>query len=709
MTKASLDPLFRPRSIAVIGASEGATATGAPKLGAAVLDHLIAHQYSGKIFPINPRGGVLAGRAVYTTLEQVPDAVDLALIVVPVEACLKAVDDCVAKGVKGAVVFTSGFAETGATDLQDELLRRARAGGLRIVGPNTAGFVNVGEDMIASISMVCQINPFKKGPIAFVTQSGALGGSMLGRGMEEGIGFSAWISTGNEADIDTAEYIDYLLDRPEVKVIALFLEGVRDAKAFLAAAEKATSLRKPIVVYKTGASEVGAAAAASHTGALAGSDRIFDAVCRQFGLVRVEDASMLFPVAMAFALVDDKLPTGRRMAVVSASGGICGVAADECARVGLELPELTDETKARIRAFTPPFASLRNPIDVTGQIRSFATGYQDTVRTVLDEPYIDGALLLVTMAAEPRASFYGREISALVRDATKPVIVAWTGALSVAQKGYPMLSANGVPNFLSVRQAVETMAALHKYRSFLNRRGPPGSSAAAAPGAGLGRDLIEAARKNGQTALSESESRRLLASYGIDVTREVEASSREEAIAAADRLGYPVAVKGCHWKLQHKTEAGAVLLGLRDSKAVGLAFDEIMPKVPAGGSVLVQEMAVGKRELILGMTRDAQFGPCVSLGLGGIFAEVLGDVAFRVAPFDRSEAGAMIDELKGRAVLGAFRGMTPVDRAKIERMLVAMSRIAIDHPSVREIDVNPMIVVGDAPIAVDALVILDGG
>lgn len=469
MMSGSLDPLFRPRTIAVIGASEGVSATGSPKMGASALQHLIEHRYPGRIFPVNPRGGTLMGLTVYPTLQAVPEAVDLALILVPVDACLAAIDDCVAKGVKGAVVFTSGFAEAGRADLQDELVRRARAGGMRIVGPNTAGFVNVGDDMVASISMVCQINPFAKGPIAFVTQSGALGGSMLGRGMEEGVGFNAWISTGNEADIDAAEYVDYLLDRPEVEVVALFLEGVRNAKALFAAAEKAARLGKPIVVYKTGVSEVAAEAAASHTGALAGSDRVFDAVCRQYGLIRVDDVAMLFPVALAFAWAGKRLPAGRRIAVVSASGGICGVAADECARFGLELPELSKAAKERIRGFTPPFASLRNPIDVTGQIRSYENGYQDTVRTVLGEPYIDGVLLLVTMAAEPRASFYGREIPNLVRESEKPIIAAWTGALSVAQVGYPMLSANRVPNFLSVRHAVEAMSSLARYRAFLDR------------------------------------------------------------------------------------------------------------------------------------------------------------------------------------------------------------------------------------------------
>lgn len=470
MTLHPLDRLFRPRSIAVIGASEGISATGAPKMGAAALRHLLDHRFPGAVYPVNPRSQTLMGRTAYPSLQAIPGEVDLALILLPVEACLGAIEDCIAKGVKGAVVFTSGFAEAGQGELQDAMVRRAREGGLRLVGPNTAGFVNVGGDMVASISMVCQINPFAKGPIAFVTQSGALGGSMLGRGMEQGVGFSAWISTGNEADIEAAEYVDYLLDQPEVRVVALFLEGMRNTPRMIEAAAKAARLAKPIVVYKTGRSSVAAEAVASHTGALAGSDRLFDAFCRQYGLLRVDDVAMLFPVALTLAWLEGKLPAGRRMGVISASGGICGVAADECARLGLELPEMSESTKARLATFTPPFASLRNPIDVTGQIRSFETGYQDTVKTLLAEPCIDGLLLLVTMVAEPRASFYGREISAIARAATKPVIVAWTGALSVAQEGYPMLGRNQVPHFLSVRQAVEAMSMLVRYRAFLDRR-----------------------------------------------------------------------------------------------------------------------------------------------------------------------------------------------------------------------------------------------
>ncbi|MGO9774844.1 MAG: acetate--CoA ligase family protein [Roseiarcus sp.] len=466
----SLDSLFHPKSIAILGASEGVSATGAPKLGAAALAHLVEHRFSGAVYPVNPRATELLGSRCYASVSQIEADVDLAFILLAAEACPAAIDECAAKGVKAAIVFSSGFAEAGEKELELELVRRARRRGIRLVGPNTAGFVNVHENMVASISMVCAINPFRKGPIAFVTQSGALGGSMLGRAMEQGIGFSHWISTGNEADIDAAEYVDYLLDEPDVGVVALFLEGVRDGPRFIAAAEKAARLQKPIVVYKTGRSKVGAEAAASHTGALAGSDRIFDGVCKQFGLVRVDDVADLFSTALAFAWIGRKLPRGPRMAIISASGGICGVGADECAALGLELPELDEAAKATIASFTPSFASLRNPIDVTGQIRSHPTGYQDTVRAALAQDYIDGALLFVTMAGEPRASFYGREISALAHASDKPILVAWTGALSLARKGYPMLSDNGVPNFLTVRQAVKTMRALLDYRRFLDRR-----------------------------------------------------------------------------------------------------------------------------------------------------------------------------------------------------------------------------------------------
>ncbi|MCP5367478.1 MAG: CoA-binding protein [Hyphomicrobiales bacterium] len=467
----TLEPLFHPKSIAVIGASAGVSATGAPKMGAAALNHLVDHGFPGAVHPVNPRHRELAGRPCYPRVGDIPGPVDLALILLPAADCVAALRDCAAKGVRAAIVFSSGFAEAGDAALQAELARVARDAGIRVCGPNTAGFVDLGANMVASISMVCAINPFRRGPVAFVTQSGALGGSMLGRGMEEGIGFSHWVATGNEADIDVAEYIDYLVDQDPVRVIALFLEGVRDGPAFLRACARAAAAGKPIVVYKTGVSEVAAAAAASHTGAMAGSDRVFDAVCRQQGLVRVDDVGDLFRVAQTFAWLEGKLPAGRRMGIVSASGGICGVAADECHRFGLDIPRLSGAAQDRIRAVVPAFAAVVNPIDVTGQIRSSATGYQDTVRIVLQQDEIDGVLLLVTMAGEPRASFYGREISRLARESGKPVVVAWTGALSVARQGYPMLRENRVPNFLTVREAVRAMAAAADYAAFRRRHG----------------------------------------------------------------------------------------------------------------------------------------------------------------------------------------------------------------------------------------------
>jgi acetyltransferase len=329
--------------------------------------------------------------------------------------------------------------------------------------------VNVNDRVVTSISMACEMNPFRQGQIAFITQSGALGGSMLGRGMDQGVGFSYWISTGNEADLDTADYIDYLISDDQVKVFTLFTEGIRDGKKFLDVCLKAARARKPIVIYKTGISEVSAAAAKSHTGALAGSNQVFDKMCKQYGLIRVDDVAELFTTALVFDWVGTRLPEGHRVGIVAASGGICGVGGDECHLAGLEIPELNDECKKQISQYIPSFGAIRNPVDCTGQIRASETGYQDTVKAVMAQDYIDGILLLVTMAAEPRATFYGREISKIAKEANKPIIVAWTGALSLAPQGYPMLYENKVPHFLSVRGAVKAMKALADYYAFLSR------------------------------------------------------------------------------------------------------------------------------------------------------------------------------------------------------------------------------------------------
>lgn len=470
MKENSLDALFRPRSVAVIGATEGVSATGAPKMGTAALEHMIAHGFDGSIYPVNPRGGVIQGRLAYAGLQAVPGEIDLALIVLPAESCVAAVRDCVAKGVRAAIVFASGFSEAGNEALEEEMRAVACAGGLRLVGPNTAGLVNMASKLVATISMIGSFRPFVSGGIAFVTQSGALGGSLLGRAMEEGVGFSHWVATGNQADIETAEYVDYLIDRPEVEAIALFIEGVSDAERFLAMAKKTAAAAKPVVVYKTGRSHVAAQAVASHTGALAGSDRIFDGICRQYGLVRVDDVSELFSTALALSWLRDKLPRGCNVGIVSASGGICGVAADECEAFGLNVPALPVATQEKMQSFTPPFAALRNPVDVTGQIRSFPTGYQDVVRTVASDPSIDALLLLITMAAEPRASFYGREIPAIAREIDKPVFVSWVGPVSMANVGFPMLAQSRVPNFKTVRQAVKAIRHAADYRAFLSRR-----------------------------------------------------------------------------------------------------------------------------------------------------------------------------------------------------------------------------------------------
>jgi acyl-CoA synthetase (NDP forming) len=349
----------------------------------------------------------------------------------------------------------------------------ARSAGIRLVGPNTAGFVDFHHRFAATISMVGDMKPFVAGGVAFITQSGALGGSMLGRGMEQCVGFSHWVTTGNQADLSAADYLDHLVDDPQARVFALFLESVSDPPRFIAACRRAARVGKPVIVYKSGASAVGAASSASHTGALAGSHRVFSALCRQIGLVQVDDLADLLPLARTFAWLGERLDLrhqrARRIGIVSASGGICGVAADECDLAGLQVPELPAALQERLRGFVPEFASVRNPVDVTGQIRSSATGYQDTVRAVLADDSIDAGLLLVTMAAEPRASFYGREIGRLAAEVGKPLLVTWAGPLSLAALGVPMLAAAHVPMFESVRGAVRALRALEEFGALQQR------------------------------------------------------------------------------------------------------------------------------------------------------------------------------------------------------------------------------------------------
>jgi acyl-CoA synthetase (NDP forming) len=469
----ALDALFKPRSVAVVGASRGTTATGAPKLGTAAMKNLIEHGFAGAVHPVNPRESELFGRRCVTNVRAIDGEVDVALLVVPADACLDALRDCAAKGVRSAIVMSAGFAEAGHVALQDELLATARAAGIRLVGPNTAGFVDFHHRFAATISMVGDMQPFVAGGVAFITQSGALGGSMLGRGMEQGVGFSHWVTTGNQADLTAADVLDHLVDDPQARVFALFLESVADPPRFIGACRKAALAGKPVIVYKSGSSAVGAASSASHTGALAGSHRVFAALCRQHGLLQVDDLADLLPLARTFAWLGERLDLrrqrARRVGIVSASGGICGVAADECDLAGLVVPELRPALQQRIRGYVPAFASVRNPVDVTGQIRSSATGYQDTVRAVLADDGIDAGLLLVTMAAEPRASFYGREIGQLAAEVGKPLLVTWAGPLSLAARGVPMLGAAHVPVFESVRGAVRALRALEDFGALQQR------------------------------------------------------------------------------------------------------------------------------------------------------------------------------------------------------------------------------------------------
>lgn len=465
----SLDAFFRPRSIAVVGASKGTSATGTPKVGAQVFQYLTRHGFRGELYPVNPKETELAGYKCYPSLKEIPYEVDLACLVVPAKACLEVMTECVLKNVQSAIVFSSGFAEAGNVALQNKLVEVAHSGNVRFCGPNTVGMVNTIDHICPSFSMCLEMSLLPTGEIAFITQSGALGGSLLSRAMEQGIGFSYWVSSGNEADLQTSDYVEHLINDARTKVFTLFVEGIKDGQRFRMACRKARRARKPIIVYKTGISDVSVDAVKSHTGALAGSDDTFNGVCKQFGIIRVSNLMELFDIALGFSW--QPLPKGNRVGIISTSGGSCGVAADECHLVGLEIPELSGDAKQRISQYVPPFGSIRNPIDLTAQIRSYASGYRDTVECMLEQEYLDGIIFLIAMAAEPRATYYAHEIIEIARGTEKPILLAWTGATSLAHGAHSLLRTHKIPCYSSPGVAIRAMKAMADYRTFLETHG----------------------------------------------------------------------------------------------------------------------------------------------------------------------------------------------------------------------------------------------
>ncbi|MDB5902008.1 MAG: hypothetical protein JWM26_886 [Betaproteobacteria bacterium] len=695
----SIDRMLNPRSIAVVGAS----AKGG--YGGRLLNAVLRSKDRVRIYPVNPNYDEIAGVKAYRSIAELPEAPDLMGIVVPYHQVLDVLKQGHDKGVRAALVISAGFAERGTeagADLQRELGVYARESGLRVAGPNCLGLANVRDDIWATASS--RTLGGLTGHIALVCQSGATAfGPFLLRAVDSGIGLSHIISTGNEADLDFSDFARYLVDDPGTRVIAGFVEGFKDVRKFISVAKLAAERAKPIVLIKIGRSESGAQAARSHTAALTGADELYDAVFKQYGVIRVQDYDELLEVSQLLA--HSRKPKKRGVAVVSHSGGISSLTADMLGLAGLELPALTGRARDGINGILKDFGWAANPADVTGFARK--EEFAQIMDHMIEEPEV-GTLVVASAGAGNQPD----QVIALRDRTDKNVAFFFTASRN--DKALEKLKHANIPIFYSPDKLATGLKNLLDYHAWLAARasGEREETPAITPAQRVALDGLRAA---GRSSLSESESKRLIGAWGVPAAREIHAHTQDAAIEAARRIGYPVALKVDSPDILHKTEAGVVKLGLTSDDDVRAAFEEIVANaaryVPRASikAVSVQEMVAGGVEVIVGIKYDAQLGPMLVFGSGGVMVEVFGDVASRQCPVSRGVALQMIDETRGSKLLRGFRGKPAADIDALADTLVRMSHMAVQlEGEIAELEVNPLMVLaaGQGVKAVDALVLL---
>ncbi|MBP6900274.1 MAG: acetate--CoA ligase family protein [Burkholderiaceae bacterium] len=695
----ALHPFFHPRSIAIIGAS-----SDPERIGGRPLRFLIEAGFAGAIYPVNTSGHAeLQGRRAWRSVLDIGEPIDHAIVAVPLPAVEQAVADCARQGVKAVQVFTAGFAEAGpeGAALQRRLVEIARGAGMRLIGPNALGLIHPASGLFATFSTL--LNGLKPGAgcIGLATQSGAFGSASYGAAALRGLGLSVAVATGNEADVDVAECIAYLAQDPDTRVICTALEACRDGTALRAALLAAADAGKPVVVMKIGRSALGAAAAATHTGGLAGNDAVFDAVIEECGAVRASsidemlDIAQFFSTGQAAATLPNFLPTGPRIGVVTGSGGIGVLIADEAEPLGLSLPPLPEAAQRSLREVLP-FVTPANPYDTTAQVTSVPQGIERTVEAMLAHGGCDTVIAYLAHAGLSPQRFAGTEtaLADLARQYPQQrLMVVMLATPEVQQR----LAEAGVVVFADASRAVRALGAawaLRQRRAALHRVAPP-----------------QAAREPLPEVATEASAKACLAAAGLPVPAEHACATREAAVRAADTLGYPVVAKILSAHIPHKTEVGGVMLNLADAAAVASAFDELLrraarhrPDARIDG-VLIAPMLSGGVETIAGVIVDPAFGPMLMFGLGGIATELFRDVAFASAPLTQARAQALISATRAGQLLAGWRGAPPADRDALADALVKLSEFAAAHAhELAAVDINPLVVRERGCACLDAVI-----
>ena len=680
-----LDKIMKPKSIAVIGAS-----TKEHTIGSDIMKRLQEYKFNGKIYPVNPKGGIIEGLQAYTNILEVPGEVDLALIVVNAKFVLDTIDQCHEKGIKGLCIITAGFKETGkeGAELEKQLLEKVRAYGMRCVGPNCLGVVNTHPD-IRMDGCFAESLP-ERGNIGFVSQSGALGGGILNILKDLNLGFAQFISIGNQADVNAETALEYWENEEDVEQILLYMESIQNPANFRKLASR-ISKKKPILALKAGRSAAGASAASSHTGSLAGADKAANALLQQSGVIREYSLKNLFATAKVFA--NCPIPKGDRVAIITNSGGPGIMATDAVCEYGMQMAKISDSTKEKLRSFLPAAASVKNPVDMIASAP--IEHYKQTLETVIADENVDMIIVIYL----PFLGLKDIDVAKAVMEIKaehpeKPVI----GVFMTKSEFFSQLSDMdvNVPFFMYAEEAADGLNRLNQQRLWMER--PEGKIPTFNVDYKKAQEIIAKSVNEGRDQLTTRESIDVLDAYGIRVCKSGFAKSEDEAVTIADSIGYPVVMKMTSKTTSHKTDVGGVRVNIQSAEQLRAEYQDLIAKLTEKGllegleGVIIQEMVKGNREMVCGIATDPQYGPMMMFGLGGVFIEVMKDVTFRIAPLTDVDAKEMIKSVKAYKLLEGARGTKPAQMEQIEETLLRLSQLVHDFKFIDELDINPLLI-----------------
>ena len=698
----TLDAFFRPNSVAVIGASSNPT-----KLGHAVLKNLVEGGYekNGQVYPINQRADEILGLKVYSSVKEVPGTIDLAVIVIPYPYVPSILRECGEKGISAAIVISAGFREAGQEGLERELelIEIAEQYGLRLIGPNCLGVIDTNTPINASFASGTPPN----GPMAFMSQSGALGTAVLDIALAGRLGLSKFVSLGNKADVDEIDLLNAWQDDPNTNVIMIYTEGMTNGQKFIKVAREVTR-HKPVVAIKSGVTQSGSRAVSSHTGSLAGSEQAYQAAFRQAGVLHVNSMEELFDVSAAIGY--QPALQGDRIAIITNAGGPGILATDALERAGLTMARFEGQTIQALVQYLPDAASAANPVDVLGDARS--DRYKFVFEIIINDPNVDGILVLLTPQAMTEIDETATAVGELSKNTEKPILACFMGEKQV-KSGIDILTTYNVPNYSFPERAARALRGKADYRRILQRPIPEYENFDVDRKAA--QKIFEQVRQEGRLSIGDAEARGILQAYGMRIPRSIVAETPAQAVEFASDIGYPVVLKIASPDILHKTDVGGVKVGLSNAEDVRDAFELMMyraqryvPEARLWGCLVQEMVPAGGLEVLVGMNRDPQFGPLITFGLGGIYVESLKDVTFRVAPLSKEEARDMMNEIRAHALLDGVRGMPPADKEAIVDTLLRIGQLVLDFPEIVELDINPLMVYEEnqGAIAIDMRLIM---